>query len=216
MLSNDKIWVKFLHKKKKEVNPLETNINPELFSSEGFFWVLSASSTGFAIEEKNNYLQIEDKNFKGKLDWATKTLKNSMANGQVDEEASKEAQEMTIENIGLLKNFVDKECQGTDEKKVTALAKSMATYWLTTKLMELEFQSVLSEEEKKNTYTFLDAVIYDHQELEAIEKRIEASQELTEDQKLYLESSWQRGQYFWPKMHDEIQLLADKKIIFKR
>lgn len=195
---------------------METNINPELFSSEGFFWALSASSTGFAIEEMNNFLQIENPDLKDKLIQATEALKASMAHGQVDEETSKQAREMTVENISLLKNFVEKECQGIDEKKVTALAKSMATYWLTTKLMELEFQSVLSEDERKNTYTFLDAVIYDHQELEAIEKSIVSGQDLTEDQKLYLESSWQRGQYFWPKMHDEINLLAERKILFKR
>lgn len=193
-----------------------TNINPELFSSEGFFWVLSASTTGFVIEEMNNYLEKEDQNFKNQLLEATEALKSSMKNGQVEEKESELAKEKALENMKQLKDFVDEECQDFDQRKVTALAKSMATYWLTTKLIELEFQNVLSEEESKNTYTFLDAVIYDHQEIEAIEERFKAGQELTEDQKVYLESSWQRGLYFWPKMYEEIQLLADKKILFKR
>lgn len=193
-----------------------TNINPELFSSEGFFWVLSASTTGFTIEEMNNYLEKEDQNFKDQLLEATEALKSSMTNGQVGEKESDLAKERTLENMRRLKDFVDQSCQEFDEKKVTALAKSMATYWLTTKLIELEFQNILSQEESKNTYIFLDAVIYDHQEIEAIEEKFKAGKELTEDQKVYLESSWQRGLYFWPKMHEEIQLLADKKILFKR
>ncbi|NCC82215.1 MAG: hypothetical protein EOM04_08105, partial [Clostridia bacterium] len=155
------------------------NINPELFSSEGFFWIVSASSTAFAMEEMKQYLQEDDEKFQEKLTITTEKLKSSIISGEISAEDQEMIKEIALNNIKQIRDFVNSNCLIFNYKNVTILAKTIATYWLTNKLIELEFQNVLSEEEMRSVYVFLDTVINDHEEIDAIEKKIKADQELS-------------------------------------
>lgn len=192
------------------------NINPKLFSSEGFFWVVSASTTAYAMEEMYQYLQKDDADFREKLNKTTEMLKASIINGEVSPEEMETAKEKALENIKEIRSFVNSNCLIFNYKNVTVLAKTIATYWLTNKLIELEFQNVLSEEEMRSVYIFLDTVINDHEEIEIIEKKIKDGSELSMDEKVYLRGSWQRGLYFWGRLYQEMYLLSEKIIPFKK
>ena len=192
------------------------NINPELFSSEGFFWIVSASSTAFAMEEMKQYLQEDDEKFQEKLTITTEKLKSSIISGEISAEDQEMIKEIALNNIKQIRDFVNSNCLIFNYKNVTVLAKTIATYWLTNKLIELEFQNVLSEEEMRSVYVFLDTVINDHEEIDAIEKKIKADQELSMDEKVYLRGSWQRGLYFWGRLYQEMYLLSEKIIPFQK
>lgn len=193
-----------------------TNINPELFSSEGFFWIVSASTTGFAMEEMYQFLEEEDEKFKEELNLTTEVLKKSIIHGSVNSEDQKFAQEISLKNIKRIRDFANSRCLVFNYKNVTVLAKTIATYWLTNKLIELEFQNILSEEEASSVYVFLDTVINDHEELEIIDKKIKEGIELSMDEKVYLRGSWQRGLYFWSRLYQEMYLLSKNIISFEK
>lgn len=193
-----------------------TNINPELFSSEGFFWIISASTTAFAMEEMYQYLQKEDSEFIERMNLTTEKLKASIIRGDVSPEDKKIAKEISLKNIKEIRDFVNNNCLIFNYKNVTVLAKTIATYWLTNKLIELEFQNILSEEDTRSVYVFLDTVINDHEEIDIIEKKIKNDIELSMDEKVYLRGSWQRGLYFWSRLYQEMYLLSEKVISFEK
>lgn len=193
-----------------------TNINPELFSSEGFFWIVCASTTGFAMEEMYQFLEEEDTNFKEELDLTTEMLKKSIIHGAVNSDDQKFAQEISLKNIKRIRDFANSRCLVFNYRNVTILAKTIATYWLTNKLIELEFQNILSEEEASSVYVFLDTVINDHEEIEIIDKKIKEGIELSMDEKVYLRGSWQRGLYFWSRLYQEMYLLSKNIISFEK
>ncbi len=192
------------------------NINPKLFSSEGFFWIVSASTTAFAMEEMYQYLEEDNKEFKENLEVSTEKLKTSIIKGEVSAEDQEAAMEIALNNVKKIKDFVNSNCLIFNYKNVTVLAKTIATYWLTNKLIELEFQDVLSEEETRSVYVFLDTVINDHEEIDIIEKKLKDGIELSMDEKVYLRGSWQRGLYFWGRLYQEMYLLSEKVIPFNK
>lgn len=192
------------------------NINTELFSSEGFFWIVSASTTAFAMEEMYQYLQEDNADFIADLNLTTEKLKNSIIQGKVTIEDQKLAKEISLKNIKKIRDFTNNNCLIFNYGNVTVLAKTIATYWLTNKLIELEFQDILSEEEARNVYVFLDNVIIDHEEIEIIDKKLKEGIELSMDEKVYLRGSWQRGLYFWSKLYQEMYLLSENIISFEK
>lgn len=193
-----------------------TNINPELFTSEGFFWIASASTTAFAMEEMYQFLEEEDEKFKEELDLTTEMLKRAIIHGAVESEDQKFAQEISLKNIKQIRDFANSRCLIFNYKNVTVLAKTIATYWLANKLIELEFQNILSEEETSSVYIFLDTVINDHEEIEIIDKKLKEGIELSMDEKVYLRGSWQRGLYFWSRLYQEMYLLSKNIISFEK
>ncbi len=192
------------------------NINPELFSSEGFFWIVSASTTAFAMEEMHQYIQEEDSIFMEKLNFSVENLKKAMVKGEVSPEDQAKAKEIALDNIKKIRDFVNSNCLIFNYDTVTILAKTIATYWLTNKLIELEFQDVLSEEETRSVYIFLDTVINDHEEIDIIDKKLRNGEELSMDEKVYLRGSWQRGLYFWSRLYQEMYFLSEKIISFSK
>ena len=186
------------------------------YSSEGFFWLTTAATTGFALEEMHQYLNTKDDVLNEKVQEITEKLKKTIVHGAVLPEDQEKAQTYALENIERLKEFANSSCLIFNYKNVTVLAKTIATYWLTNKLIELEIQEVLSEDEIRSVYIFLDTVINDHEEIEIIEEKLSRGEELSLDEKVYLRGSWQRGLYFWSRLYQELFLLSEKVIPFKR
>lgn len=230
MVSKKHIWVNRLHQEKKEVNPLKvnlnqrinfsdsehTNVSQNLFASEGFFWLVNAATTGFALDEMQHYLEKPDDQLKKDVSQNAERLKKAIISGEVSEEDSQAAQTAALSYAKQIRDFGNKYCTVFNYKYVTILAKTIATYWLTNKLIELEFQTVLSEEDVRSMYVFLDTVISDHEEIEDIEEKIRKGQELTLDEKMYLRGSWQRGMFFWSKLYQELFLLSENVIRFRK
>ena len=194
----------------------QQNLSTKLFSSEGFFWLVTSATTGFALEEMYEYLGEENASIREKVTQATHALQQAIGRGTVEMAEQETARKQAVENLHTLREFVNQNCLIFNYTFVTVLAKTIATYWLTNKLIELEFQTVLSEEESRSVYMFLDTVINDHEEIEIIEDKLEKGQELSLDEKVYLRGSWQRGLFFWSRMYQEVFLLSEKVIPFHR
>ncbi len=193
-----------------------SNVSQNLFTSEGFFWLVNAATTGFALDEMQHYLKQPDDQLKVEVNQIAEMLKKSIIVGEVSPEDHKKAQEAALCYAMQIRDYANKHCVVFNYKYVTILAKTIATYWLTNKLIELEFQTVLSEEQVRSMYVFLDTVINDHEEIEIIEEKIRKNQDLSLDEKMYLRGSWQRGMYFWSKLYQELFMLSENVLHFTK
>lgn len=192
----------------------ENNLSIELFCSEGFFWLITGTSSGFALEELEGLMEEEAMNSEIRIKQSIENFKQAIIDGEVSEAVKEEAKVSAIENLRMLKDYVNNNCSVFNYFKCMKLSKAIATYWLIQKLIEIEFQEVLSKKEIAGIYSFLDTVINDHEEIEIIEKKINEGRELSLDEKLYLRSGWQRGRFFWSKIYQDLLLLSEGLIPF--
>lgn len=192
----------------------DNNLSIELFCSEGFFWLITGTSSGFALEEIEDLMEDGTLNSEEKIKKSIENFKKAIIDGEVSKEIVEEAKAEAIENLRILKDYVNRNCSVFNYFKCMKLSKAIATYWLIQKLIEIEFQEVLSQKEIAEIYSFLDTVINDHEEIEVIEKKIKAGRELNLDEKLYLRSGWQRGRFFWSKIYQDALMLSENLIPF--
>ena len=93
------------------------------------------------------------------------------------------------------------------EQSSLGISKGFTSYWLNFKLIELEWQQVLESDEMAETYQFLNQVLADSAELDAIEEAC-SDGTINEDQRLFLRSHWQRSQLFWTNLYSSLRLLS--------
>jgi len=193
------------------------NLSLSLFNSEGFYWLTTATAIAFAVEELVKYQEKFPQLFKKTInprgsEPLIRFFQESVKSGETSEKVKQEAQEAALFNLDILVSFarsssVFKPASGL------VLGKTFATYWLIYKLIELEWQQILNLEETKETYLLLDTVILDHEELENLEKHC-LTGDISEDDKVYLRSHWERVKYFWVNLSADLQLLAKGYINF--
>ena len=66
---------------------------------------------------------------------------------------------------------------------------------------------MLESAEMDETYQFLNQILADSAELDAIEEACREDS-LNEDQRLFLRSHWQRSQLFWTNLYSSMRLLS--------
>lgn len=175
-----------------------------LFDSEGYFWLTTAVATGFAAEElartfPQKQMAVESESIV--------SLFNQCIREGIKEQAMQQAKQWSLENISKI-NQCNHQAMIFEINKSTAISKSFTSYWLTYKLIELEWQEVLGRDEINETYQFLDGVLSDSQELEEIEQKQARQEALDDDQKIFLRSHWERAKLFWDNLHGSLNLYA--------
>jgi len=196
----------------------EENLSLSLFNSEGFYWLTTATAIAFAVEELVKYQEKFPDLPKDTINPMAsepliKFFQESVKTGETSEQVKKEAQKAALYNLDILVLFAKK---STVFKPVAGLVlgKTFATYWLIYKLIELEWQQILDLEETKETYLLLDTVILDHEELENLEKHC-LNKDVSEDDKIYLQSHWERVKHFWINLQADLKLLEAGYIHFR-
>lgn len=170
-----------------------------LFASEGYFWLITALATAFALEEM-------DKGRKKEEEVIVQLFNKAIRQG-LDEEMLTSAKQYSLQQVQQINNWNNKTIV-FQEKDSLLISKSFTVYWLMYKLIELEWQEVLGNEEIAETYQFLDGVLDDRNELALIEETLSAKKSLDEDEQLFLRSHWERAKTFWHEMYIQLNLLA--------
>ncbi|MFZ5945323.1 MAG: hypothetical protein ACOYVD_14555 [Bacillota bacterium] len=193
------------------------NLSLSLFNSEGFYWLTTATAIAFAAEELLKFQREFPELFSEgitplKSEPFINLFKESIKQGETTEEIKKEAQRSALYNLEILNSFSK---NSSCFKPLTGLilGKTFATYWLMYKLIELEWQQILNFEETQENYLLLDTVILDHEELEQLEE-VCIKGDITQDNKIYLRSHWERVRHFWSNLQEDLTLLADGYVSF--
>lgn len=183
------------------------NAVESLFHSEGFYWLSTAVATGVAAEEISRFCGDAEKTVENIHTENTIALFNQcIRNNNITSEEMEQAKSWSMDNLRQI-DIWNRNTLVFHEQNSLGISKGFTTYWLNFKLIELEWQQVLESEEMDETYQFLNQVLADSAELDAIE---EACKEGTvnEDQHLFLRSHWQRSQLFWTNLYSSLRLLS--------
>ena len=116
------------------------------------------------------------------------------------------AKQWSLDNLRIIDKW-NRQTPVFHEQKSLGISKGFTAYWLNYKLMELEWQQVLGQNEMDETYQFLDQVLSDSAELQEIEQACKTNS-VNEDQRLFLRSHWQRSQLFWTNLYTDLQLFT--------
>ena len=170
-----------------------------IFVSEGYFWLSTALATAFALEEMDKARKKEEE--------MLVSLFNRAIRQGMDDEILVTAKEYSLQQVQQLNNWNNKTMIFHEENSLL-ISKSFTVYWLMYKLIELEWQEVLGDEEIAETYQFLDGVLADRDELAIIENSLTNGEGLDEDQQLFLRSHWERAKTFWNEMYMQLNLFA--------
>ena len=175
-----------------------------LFHSEGFFWLTTAVATGLAAEEMERFC-AENQNTVNTAD-VVELFHHCVRNNAITDAEKQQAITWSIANLQIINNW-NHQTPVFHERRSLGISKGFTAYWLNYKLMELEWQQVLGQSEMDETYLFLDQVLADSAELQEIEQAcIDGS--ISDDQRLFLRSHWQRSQLFWTNLFTDLQLFA--------
>ena len=175
-----------------------------LFHSEGFFWLSTAVATGLAAEEMERFCgdgqnQIETAEI-------VDLFHHCVRSNTITDAEKQQAIAWSLSNLQMINKW-NQQTPVFHEQKSLGISKGFTAYWLNYKLMELEWQQVLGQEEMDETYLFLDQVLADSAELQEIEQAC-ADGNANEDQRLFLRSHWLRSQLFWTNLYTDLQLFA--------
>lgn len=175
-----------------------------LFHSESFFWLTTAVATGFAAEEMEQFFAAEQE--KVCTEEIVALFHQCVRNNEITDAEMQKAKQWSIGNLQRIDKW-NRQTPIFQEQKSLGISKGFTAYWLNYKLMELEWQQVLGQDEIAETYQFLDQVLADSAELQEIEQACIAGN-ANEDQRLFLRSHWQRSQLFWTNLYTDLQLFA--------
>lgn len=175
-----------------------------LFHSEGFFWLSTAVATGLAAEEIARFCAEEMTEVNTQEIVAL--FHQCVRNNEIADAERVMAKQWSLENLKLIDKW-NRQTPVFHERRSLGLCKGFTAYWLNYKLMELEWQQVLGQNEMDETYQFLDQILADSAELQEIEQ-IYSDGVISEDQRLFLRSHWQRSQLFWTNLYTDLQLFS--------
>ena len=175
-----------------------------LFHSEGFYWLTTAVATGVAAEEIGRFCAGAQQSVDTERIIAL--FNQCIRNNDITAAELEQAKAWSMENLQLIDQW-NRQTLVFQEHRSLGISKGFTTYWLNFKLIELEWQQVLGSEEVDETYQFLNQILADSAELDAIEQAIGAGG-VNEDQRVFLRSHWQRSQLFWTNLHSSLRLLS--------
>lgn len=175
-----------------------------LFQSEGLFWLTTAMATGLAAEEMERFCaKTPQVSHTAQI---VELFNQCIRNNDISAAELTQARQWSMENLGLIDSW-NRQTVVFQERCSLGISRGFTAYWLNYKLIELEWQQVLGSEEIEETYQFLNQVLADSAELEAIEEAVGAGA-VSEDQHVFLRSHWQRSRLFWSNLYSNLQLLS--------
>ena len=175
-----------------------------LFHSESFFWLTTAVATGFAAEEMEQFCADVQGNVH--TEEIVALFHQCVRNNEITDAEMQKAKQWSLDNLRIIDKW-NRQTPVFHEQKSLGISKGFTAYWLNYKLMELEWQQVLGQNEMDETYQFLDQVLSDSAELQEIEQACKTNS-VNEDQRLFLRSHWQRSQLFWTNLCTDLQLFT--------
>ena len=175
-----------------------------LFHSESFFWLTTAVATGFAAEEMEQFCADVQGNVH--TEEIVALFHQCVRNNEITDAEMQKAKQWSLDNLRIIDKW-NRQTPVFHEQKSLGISKGFTAYWLNYKLMELEWQQVLGQNEMDETYQFLDQVLSDSAELQEIEQACKTNS-VNEDQRLFLRSHWQRSQLFWTNLYTDLQLFT--------
>lgn len=182
-----------------------------LFDSETSFWMTAAAATSFSLQ---SYLEATDEpSQREETEAMLQTFNQCLRAGEVEEEVVLKSKEKTLANLDAICAHEKKICAFNLETSLP-VCFSFTSYWLLTKLIEVEWQKLLDEETVLSTYQFLDGVIYDRGELNIIRESM-AKGALEDDEMVYIRTHWKQARLFFNRLYNEMQLLAAGVIPFE-
>lgn len=186
---------------------MNMNAVESLFHSEGFYWLSTAVATGVAAEEISRFYGDREPSAENIHTGNTIALFNQcIRNNNITQEEMEQAKAWSMDNLRQIDAW-NRQTLVFREQHSLGISKGFTTYWLNFKLIELEWQQVLESEEMDETYQFLNQILADSAELDAIEEACREDS-LNEDQRLFLRSHWQRSQLFWTNLYSSMRLLS--------
>lgn len=175
-----------------------------LFHSEGFYWLTTAVATGVAAEEIGRFFAAAPQSVdSGKI---IAMFNQCIRNNDITDAELEQAKTWSMDNLKVIDTW-NRQTLVYREQNSLGISKGFTTYWLNYKLIELEWQQVLESSEMEETYQFLNQVLADSAELDAIEQACAAGR-VSEDQRIFLRSHWQRSQLFWTNLYSSLRLLS--------
>ena len=174
-----------------------------LFQTEEWFWLTTAVATGLAVEEMEPFCGTQQRRSTEDM---IQLFNACIRSEVISEKEVQQAKHWSIENLQQIDTW-NRKTMVFQEKCSMGICKGFTAYWLNFKLIELEWQQVLGSEEIAETYQFLDQVLADSEELEEIEQAWKQDA-MSDDQRLFLRSHWQRSQLFWTNLYSNLRLCA--------
>ena len=176
--------------------------------SEEYFWLMTALAAACAEEEVAEYLPNAGLDTQKIVELFNQTVRA----GKMEQDSLDFVRLKAWEKIAKINELI-KQKPIYEEKTSLLLSKAFVSYWLIFKLIQSEWQQKIDAVELADTYVFLDGLLADGAELEEIEQAVRTNEHLSNDQKLYLRSNWQRVHTFWENLYEEIflRLFNDEK-----
>ncbi|MFP5527504.1 hypothetical protein ACLGL1_03345 [Peptococcus simiae] len=175
-----------------------------LFASERTFWLTASIATGFALAELQEgparlITQQNDDDMLEKFNACLRT-------GHVDETVFAESKARTLDNMQAIARVLQ---QGTvfNEHRAVQVCTAFVSYWLFSKLIEMEWERLLAADARRESYIFMDGIIADQDELAIIRDKVHQDQPLYDDEIVYLRSHWQVGREFFRRLQNKLVLL---------
>lgn len=175
-----------------------------LFHSNGFFWLTTAVATAVAAEEIGRFF-VENENVEYS-EQIISLFNQCICKNDINETEIEQAKQWSMDNLAKIDSW-NRRNLVFQERYSLGISKGFTVYWLNYKLIELEWQQVLKPNEMEDIYQFLNQVLADSSELDAIEQAMETGQ-MNEDQRIFLRGHWQRSQVFWTNLYSSLRLLA--------
>lgn len=172
-----------------------------LFKSEGYFWLMTATAVSFAAE-----MLDEEENSQHSQE-VLALFNQCIRKCKIEADELEQTKNWALAGLKRINAYNDQRAVFQPQHSVR-LCRCFTTYWLFFKLIELEWQEILASDEIAETYQFMDTVIADGEELEAMEKSLLAGEELDEDSKIYLRSHWRQVREFWYDLEQDLLLLS--------
>ena len=175
-----------------------------LFQSEGFYWLTTAVAVGVAAEEIGRFCAEKQPDMN--ISQVIALFNQCIRNNNITDVELEWAKTWSMDNLKLIDSW-NRQTPVFREHMSLGISKGFTTYWLNFKLIELEWQQVLESDEIEETYQFLNQVLADSAELDAIEQACKEGR-TTDDQRLFLRSHWQRSRLFWTDLYSSLRLLS--------
>lgn len=180
-----------------------------LFASERMYWLTASIATGFALVElqegpdRQRTQQTDDE--------LLEAINSCLRKGKIDDDVYAHSRAQTLSNLNDIVQILQRNMI-FQPRHAICVCTAMVSYWLFSKLIEMEWERLLEDEARRENYLFLDGVIADQDELVIIREKVYQMKPLYDDEVVYLRSHWQVGADFFRRLQNKL-ILLDRGLI---
>ncbi len=182
-----------------------------LFTSERMYWLTASIATGFAL------MEVQDGDARARTDARANHMlekfTEALRQGDISDDIFNASKAQALDNLGHLSQLMRYHAVFNPEWAL-GMCVGFISYWLFTKLIEVEWQRVLEREDERDSFIFLDGVIADQEELAHIREKVYRGEALFNDEAVYLRSHWEASADFFRRLESMLTLLDHGHIPF--